>query len=64
MAVQLKDDDSGQRATASSIMPIDLLHGKLTGAILTAFYEAYNTLLYVYVESVCSAALERELRAS
>lgn len=40
----------------------DLLHREITRDIILAFYEAYNELGFGYVESLCAAALERELR--
>jgi GxxExxY protein len=39
----------------------ELLHEKLTGSILGAFFEAYNGLKYGYLEHLYLLALEREL---
>lgn len=39
-----------------------LIDEKLTGSVIGAFYEVYNTLGYGFLESVYAAALERELR--
>ena len=41
----------------------ELLERELTSSVIGAFYEAYNTLGYGFLESVYAAALERELRA-
>src|SRR4051812_37820447 len=40
----------------------ELLHEKLTGSILGAFFEAYKGLKYGYREHLYLLALERELR--
>lgn len=42
-------------------MPTELLHRATTRAVIEAFYEAYNTLGFGFLESVYAAALEREL---
>lgn len=42
---------------------ISLLDERLTGSIIKAFYEVYNTLGYGFLEAVYVMALERELRA-
>ena len=39
-----------------------LIEQQLTNSIIGAFYRAYNTLGYGFLEHVYSAALERELR--
>ena len=39
----------------------ELLERRLTHSVIGAFYDAYNKLGYGFLESVCSAALEREL---
>lgn len=39
------------------------LEEKLTGSMIGAFYEVYNELRYGFLESICKAALERELMA-
>jgi GxxExxY protein len=41
----------------------ELRHRELTSSILGAFYEVYSELGFGFLESVCAAALERELRA-
>ena len=40
-----------------------LIEKELTHSVIGAFYEAYNTLGYGFLESVYAAALERELIA-
>lgn len=40
-----------------------LLDGDLTGSVIGAFFEVYNTLGYGFLEHVYAMALERELRA-
>ncbi|MGH7669662.1 MAG: GxxExxY protein [Gemmatimonadaceae bacterium] len=42
--------------------PGGLIEEKLTGAILGAFYEVYNTLGYGFLENLYLTALECELR--
>ena len=42
--------------------PHQLLERELTRSGIGAFYDAYNKLGYGFLESVCSAALERELK--
>jgi GxxExxY protein len=39
-----------------------MLHEALTGSIIGAFYEVYNTLGFGYLEAIYVAALEMELR--
>ena len=41
----------------------ELLESKLTGSIIDAFYEVYNTLGFGFLEHVYKAALQRELLA-
>ena len=41
---------------------IDLAEERLTGSIIGAFFEVYNTLGYGFLESLYVKALERELR--
>ncbi|MDA1081835.1 MAG: GxxExxY protein [Gemmatimonadetes bacterium] len=41
----------------------ELIERELTHSIIGAFYEVYNTLGFGFLESIYSAALERELRA-
>ena len=40
-----------------------LLEERLTGSVIGAFFEVYNTLGYGFLENLYVAALERELRA-
>ncbi|HVT39136.1 MAG TPA: GxxExxY protein [Gemmatimonadaceae bacterium] len=46
---------------AKSLSP-SLLHGKLTGRIIIAFFEVYNELGHGFLEVVYHAALARALR--
>jgi len=41
----------------------ELIEGQLTESVIGGFYEVYNTLGYGFLEQVCMAALERELRS-
>ena len=41
----------------------DLIEHELTHSVIGAYYEVYNTLGYGFLESIYSAALERELVA-
>jgi len=41
----------------------ELLESKLTGSVISAFYDVYNTLGFGFLEHVYKAALERELLA-
>jgi GxxExxY protein len=43
--------------------PEPLLEERLTGSVIGAFYEGYNTLGFGFLEHLYAAALERELRA-
>jgi GxxExxY protein len=43
--------------------PALMQHRALTGSIIGAFYEVYNTLGWGLLEALYAAALERELRA-
>jgi len=38
-----------------------LLEARLTGSVIGAFYEVYNTLGFGFLENLYSMALEREL---
>ncbi len=42
---------------------MELVESKLTGSVISAFYEVYNTLGFGFLEYVYKAALERELLA-
>ena len=42
--------------------PRPLIHGRLTGEVIGAFYEIYNELGFGFLESVYSSALEIEFR--
>ena len=42
----------------------ELAHQDITGSIIGTFFEVYRTLGHGFLESVYSAALERELRAA
>jgi GxxExxY protein len=44
-------------------MARDLLEEELTHSVIGAFYDAYNTLGYGFLEHVYELALERELKA-
>jgi GxxExxY protein len=44
-------------------MTDELLQAELTQSVIGAFYEVYNTFKHGLLESLCLAALERELRA-
>ncbi len=48
---------------ATSGMGGKLIHEELTGSVIGAFFEVYNSLGYGFLEHVYVAALERELRA-
>lgn len=50
---------SGAVGTSSGV---PLLHGDLTDSVISAFYEAYDHLGPGFLESLCVAVLERELR--
>ena len=55
------DADCPNDASSGSA-PRPLIHGRLTGEVIGAFYEIYNELGFGFLESVYSSALEIEFR--
>ena len=47
--------------TVPSMRPAELLHEALTGLVIGAFFEVYNTLGFGFLEHVYVLALELEL---
>ncbi len=42
---------------------IELVEKELSGSVIGAFFDVYNTLGFGFLEHICSSALERELLA-
>ena len=61
--VQWKDGRMGSVPAHLRMATTDLIEHELTHSVIGAYFDVYNTLGYGFLESIYSAALERELVA-